>query len=231
MFSITIDDEPVAVPFQAQRVLACLAVGEPKQPRSTVAGQLWGAVPETRAQATLRNTLWRIRQVSGAIVTSTREALELSPSMLVDLKYAKRIARRLQRGDQTADDEERAVSLLDHDLLPSWDEDWLTIERERVRQLRIHALEGLSASLLRNSQFSLAIQAALAAVSAEPLRESAQTALIRAHLCEGNPFEAIRQFDAYSRLLFDELGLEPSPHLHGLIRPVAGKRSSTSRPQ
>jgi hypothetical protein len=31
------------------------------------------------------------------------------------------------------------------DLLPAWDEDWVLIERERIRQLRTHALNALSA--------------------------------------------------------------------------------------
>jgi DNA-binding SARP family transcriptional activator len=58
-----------------------------------------------------------------------------------------------------------------------------------------------------------AIEAGLAAVAGEPLRESAHRALIRVHLQEGNRVEAIRQFTACKNILRDELGVEPSAEL------------------
>ena len=57
----------------------------------------------------------------------------------------------------------------------------------------------------------------MAAVAAEPLRESAQRALIRAHLAEGNRSEALRQYRSYESLLRDELGLEPTSDLKALV--------------
>ena len=45
-------------------------------------------------------------------------------------------------------------------------------------------------------RFALAIIAGLASVSSDPTRESAHRALMRAHLLEGNPSEAIRQYHA-----------------------------------
>jgi DNA-binding SARP family transcriptional activator len=51
------------------------------------------------------------------------------------------------------------------------------------------------------------------AVSAEPLRESAQLALLRAHVAEGNLVEARRGCRTYCDLLRRELGVEPSTEL------------------
>lgn len=118
--------------------------------------------------------------------------------------------------------------MLDHDLLPTWDEQWLVIERERQRQLRMHALEALSGSLCDARRYPEAITAALAAVRAEPLRESSQRALIAAHAGEGNVSEAVRQLDAYRRLLDEELGIAPSAQLEAIVdRALAapGRRS------
>jgi DNA-binding SARP family transcriptional activator len=56
------------------------------------------------------------------------------------------------------------------------------------------------------------------AVSAEPLRESAQQVLIEAHLGEGNWVEARRSFEAYRDLLEREFGTEPAPELAALVR-------------
>jgi DNA-binding SARP family transcriptional activator len=61
------------------------------------------------------------------------------------------------------------------------------------------------------------VEAGLAAVRAEPLRESAHRTLVRAHLAEGNRFEANRQYHNCRRLLQAELGLEPSRGLRELI--------------
>ncbi len=96
------------------------------------------------------------------------------------------------------------------DLLPGWYDDWVIVERERIRQLRLHALEVLCENLSRSGRHAQAVDAGLSAVAEEPLRESAQRALIAAHLREGNVSEAVRQYDRYRKLLGASLGLEPS---------------------
>jgi DNA-binding SARP family transcriptional activator len=77
----------------------------------------------------------------------------------------------------------------------------------------MHALEALSRRLVDCGEYARAVDAAYAAIAVEPLYESAQATLIAAHLAEGNHAEAIRQFTAFRRLLYDETGLAPSPSL------------------
>jgi DNA-binding SARP family transcriptional activator len=57
----------------------------------------------------------------------------------------------------------------------------------------------------------------MAAVAGEPLRESARSALIEAHLAERNVGAALREYEAFRQLLHDELGLEPSPDLRAHV--------------
>lgn len=96
------------------------------------------------------------------------------------------------------------------DLLPDWYEDWVVAERERYRQLRLHALESLCLEFVARRRFGSAVLAGIAAVSGEPLRESASAALIRAYLAEGNVGEAIRHYRWFRRLVWDELRVRPS---------------------
>jgi DNA-binding SARP family transcriptional activator len=103
-------------------------------------------------------------------------------------------------------------------LLPDWYDDWVLMERERHRQLSLHALEALAEKLIAVAQHGRAIGVALAAVANEPLRESAHRILIRAHLAEGNVGEAVRQYRLYRRLLRRQLGLDPSPQMEALVR-------------
>jgi DNA-binding SARP family transcriptional activator len=62
-----------------------------------------------------------------------------------------------------------------------------------------------------------AVAAGLAAVQAEPLRESTHRVLINAHLAAGNRAKAQHQFDQCRRVLLDELGLEPPDALRDLL--------------
>ncbi len=71
----------------------------------------------------------------------------------------------------------------------------------------------MAQSLLEDGQFHLAIEAALAVVAAEPLRESAHRVLIDAHVSMGNRFAALRQFDRCRALLAADLGLQPGDAL------------------
>lgn len=215
-FRLLVGDDLVHLPVQCQRVLALLAVRGSPQNRSTVAGTLWQDVAEDRAKANLRNAVWRIQSASASVLRCTRTALELDATVPLDLTEAQRRAQQLVYGP---DDLllPGAIQVLERDLLPDWDEDWLSADRERQRQLRMHALEVLSAALCRGGRYPEAVSAALAAVSAEPLRESSQRALICAHLSEGNLSEAVRQLTSYRRLLDTELGVVPSAPLEAVV--------------
>lgn len=229
-FRFLVGGHPVQLPVQAQRLLALLALGEP-QSRSTLAGLLRGDVTEARAHAYLRNAIWRVRQASDGALCCDRHNVGLAPGVAVDLTAARRGAARVLRGLQT--DDPGLLAVLDQDVLPSWDEDWLLIERERQRQLRLHALEALSGAYRETGRYPDAITAALAAVRAEPLRESAQHALIGAHLAEGNVCEALRQFESYRRLLSGELGIRPGWRLTTLVHDAlaVGERPSRALPE
>ena len=78
-------------------------------------------------------------------------------------------------------------------------------------------------------RYGEAVEAALTAIVAEPLRESAQRALLEAHLAESNLIEARRDFLAYRNLVRRELGVEPSVELAALVRRPMANGSRASR--
>jgi DNA-binding SARP family transcriptional activator len=92
------------------------------------------------------------------------------------------------------------------------------MEREHYRQLRLHALESLSEKLTAQGRYAQAVEAGIAAVAAEPLRESAHRTLMKAHLGEGNMTEALHQYRTFRQLLHDELDLGPSEAMEELVR-------------
>ena len=128
-------------------------------------------------------------------------------------------ATRLIQGTAFARDLVISPSVFDAlDLLPGWYDDWALMERERIRQRLLHALEALSIRLISLGRYGEAVDAALLAVGADPLRESAQRVLIKAHIAESNLIEARRSYLAYRDLAQRELGIEPSSELLALLR-------------
>jgi DNA-binding SARP family transcriptional activator len=110
-------------------------------------------------------------------------------------------------------------------LLPGWYDDWVLLERERLRQVRLHVCEAMCEKLARAGRLAEAIDAAHSAIRLAPLRESSHRALIGALAAEGNLGEAVRAYDQFSDRLADELGLSPSVHLESYVRALTHRRS------
>lgn len=127
--------------------------------------------------------------------------------MGVDVRAQLTAISRLTTIDDAFDS--TAVATLTGELLPGWYDEWVLLERERLRNQQLHALEELSARLSGAGRHTSAVDAALAALAADPLRETAHRALIEAHLAEGNQGEAIRRWRSYRSLIRDRLRLDP----------------------
>jgi len=216
-FDLTREGVAVTLPATAQRVVAFLALHQKPLQRVYVSGALWPNSPEDRAGASLRSALWRLHRQAVDVVEATVDRICLATQVRVDLREVVTRARRLIDEAGGLEDTDLAAIAAAGDLLPDLYEDWLLMERERFRQLRVHALEALCIRLTAMSRFAEAVDAGLAAVEFEPCRESAHRALIKAHLAEGNPSEAARQYRTYVRLAADELGIEPSPPMRALV--------------
>ncbi|HEV7870805.1 MAG TPA: BTAD domain-containing putative transcriptional regulator [Modestobacter sp.] len=204
------------LPHGVQRLVAHLSLaGHPT--RGTIAGQLWPDVPEVHAHGSLRSALWRLHKVVPGLVETSRSALGLAAGVRVDVRELTAWAAGVL--DPTAGPEglRAAGAALEGELLPGWYDDWVLLERERLRQLRMHALEMLAERLVRAGRYGEAIQVAFTAVRDEPLRESAHRVLIRAHLAEGNVAEALREYDTFREMLAEELGVRPTAQMRDLV--------------
>ncbi|MCA1683480.1 MAG: bacterial transcriptional activator domain-containing protein, partial [Actinobacteria bacterium] len=172
------------------------------------------------AGASLRSAVLRLDPSARRALKVTVGALSLADDVAVDVHYSRALARRLVDRDATPceiDIAGPAVSALTDDLLPGWYDDWAIIAAEDWQQLRLYALEVVAARLTAAGRTAEAATAALAAVRAEPLRESARAALIRVYLAEGNQSHAVGEFERYRVLLRAELGLEPTSRLRRIL--------------
>jgi DNA-binding SARP family transcriptional activator len=215
----------VAVPEAVQRLLAFLALHTWHQHRSVIAGTLWTDVPEERAAARLRTTLWRIRRIGRGVIHSEGPYLRIQHGVRIDLAEVIEATRTLVADPHAEAEPAVTAAMLCQELLPNWQEDWVVSERERLRQLRLHGLEALCRRLTTQGRHAAAIDAGLLAVRIEPLRETAQSVLIAAHLSDGNAAEAVEVYLGFRARLHDHLGVEPGPDIRALFHQA---RAATS---
>ena len=220
-FAVFDGDSPVGLPHSSERVVAYLAVQSRAVSRGTVADALWSTSTAEHASAALRTALWRLGPELGQqLLACHGHALALRDDVAVDLRATVQCARRIASG---GGDPAGALALLcdAEDLLVDWYDDWVVLERECLRQLRLDALERLCHDLRRAGNYAEAVQAGLAAVASEPLREGAHAALIEAHVAQGNYADAERQYQLLRDMLRRHLGLTPSRHV---VEMLAGVR-------
>jgi DNA-binding SARP family transcriptional activator len=204
------DGKRLRVPEGSKRLLVFLALNGGRAYRRYVAGALWPDGGDSRASGNLRSALWRLREAGVDVVDADKATLALRPGLEVDVDTLSEWAARITEGDvRYSDVRIGQMNLEALDLLPGWYDDWVIFERERLRQRMLHALEALSRHLVETGRWGEAVEAAMTAVSVEPLRESAQRLLVEAHLAEGNLVEARRSFAHYCVLLRAELDVEP----------------------
>ena len=219
-FVFRVEDRSVSLPAMSRKLLSLLALRDQPMTRLLVAGTLWPEASEHDAACSLRSALWRLKGVPVTRWISRLSTWLCIPMLQSTCVSRAPFARRLIAGSSDSlesDTAPSAVQRLSGDVLPGWYDDWVLIEGQEWHQLRLHALEALSDRLAADGRCADAIQAALATVRAEPLRESAHGALIKSFIAEGNQNEALADFYQYRDLLQAELGIEPSSHLTELV--------------
>jgi DNA-binding SARP family transcriptional activator len=231
-FRLTVDGSPVPLALGVQRLLAALALRE-RMSRVRLAAMLWPQTSQRQSQANLRKAFWRLHHdlPGHALVVGDGQGLALMPGVGSDVgAIVSAVHRRLApladgRGSSSdvaggvpaASALEELVHPEAVELLPDWDDPWLDVDRERLRQLRLHLLEEWAARLTEQGDYGLALEVALCALRTDALRESAHRAVIKVHRAEGNVEEARRAFATCSAVLSREIGVAPSQATVALV--------------
>lgn len=223
-FRLEIEGAVVTLPTGAQRLLALLCLRQ-FMSRRQLAGSLWPESSTKQAMTNLRQVCWRLHDATrGArVVVDNGPLLELSSTVRSDVRWlSQALAVPVEVSGEAATlsryfllDLTRAEAA---QLLVDWDEEWLEHERERLRQTRLHVLERWALHLAEQGDHGLALEAGLAALHTDPLRETAHRTVIRIHLIEGNVGEAKRAYARCRSILLDEIGVEPSAETRTLLQ-------------
>jgi DNA-binding SARP family transcriptional activator len=216
-FELGLAGHRLELALPAQRLLAFLALHDQPLLRCYVAGVLWLDSNDEHAAGSLRSALWRVRRLDVPLVEANGSRLQLATAVAVDVRSIVAWARRMLDPATELRESDIAPIWSPGELLPDWYDDWVGIERERLRALRTHALEALCTRLTAAGRYGEATEAGLAAIRDEPLRESAHRVLICVHLAEGNRAAALQQYRSFAHRLQDELDMRPSGRMERLV--------------
>ena len=214
----------IDLPAGPKNLIALLALNG-RCARTHAAATLWPDCTDDVAAARLRAVLWRLRHRHVGVpplIEIGDSSLALSDAVAVDVDRfrdgAELLIRDPDNGSTEAEDAADAV-LHSAELLPGWYDDWVLAARERLQYLRLGALDALATRRRKQGRTHETLEAARAAISIEPLHESAHRTIVRTHLDNGDIVEAIKHYHRFEAMLDRELGLPPSPLFLEVVGP------------
>src|SRR4051812_11494863 len=143
-------------------------------------------------------------------VEAFEESLRLGSGRTVDPQHLS-AAVQLYRGEFMA-----GVFVKDSPDL----EDWMVTEQVRLRDATVEALHQLIESYSRRGEYRFGAHYARRLVAIEPLLEEAHRELMRLCALAGQRSRALTQYEVLSRLLREELGVEPLKETRQLYQSI-----------
>lgn len=191
---------------------------------------LWPDQPPASPAANLQVLVNRARKALGdasIVLTSTGGyALAGGPACSVD---AERFVASAESATTLAELRSALDGWAGEPLAEDAYADWAGDFRARLARVRQDALERAAQLATGAGEHAPAVEYASAAVEAEPLREAAALALVRALAAAGDTAAALTRYDDYRRTLADELGIDPSAEAAALhLQLLRGPASSSS---
>ena len=217
-FAATRDGHTIRLPAASRRLVAATALHVGPIPRHVAAERLWPHLEPRSALSSLRTALFRL-SASAALLDTGPGYIAIAADVEVDVRMLETFARRLIDGPVQDTEAEESIQRLTMAIMPDCDDDWLRLERDRLRDLFLHAIEAHAARLSAAGNYARALEAAHTALAADPVRETAAATLIAIHLAEGNRPQAVRTYRDFRTRLRAIIDVEPADELRALVAP------------
>lgn len=226
------DDRPVALPAKkAQALLAFLAL-QPDRPhaRARLAALLWADAGESAARASLRQALLVLRRALGVGDDELGGDAETVTLRAAAAETDAIEFERLSADGSDTEALESAAALVRGELLEAFDaraegfDEWLAVERQRLRGRTTALLQRLLDMQAAAGHAERAIETGLRLLALDPLHEPVHRALMTLYARQGRHDAALRQFELCRELLQRELGQPPQPATQQLRDSVVQRR-------
>jgi DNA-binding SARP family transcriptional activator len=197
--------------------------------RAWLAGVLWSDSAEEHALRSLRTSLWDLRRALGPEASRLHSPTLHTLALDLSSAHADVVAfdAALARGELAS--LEGAVALYRGPLLEGWSEEWVFPERQAREQAYLAALERLAAQALERGDAATGERYLRQAVATDPLRESAQRALMEALAGGGNDAAALLVYRELRLLLHRELNAAPDPETTALFQSLRAREAPVDR--
>ena len=238
-FKLLSGEIPIDLPSRpAQAALAYLALNPGvSHRREALASILWPDATESNARSYLRQALWRIRKSFQSGSLAWEDYLQISDiSVSLDDRSdcwidASVLLEPIQKEDIGQID--HVVGLYSGELLPGFYDDWVVLERERLRAAYHQKMNLLLEQLVQTKQWDQVLNHAERWIQLGSAPEPAYRALMRAHAGLGDLGMVSAVYQRCLEALQRDLALEPSPETTRLYEQIimgeAG--SSEARPE
>jgi DNA-binding SARP family transcriptional activator/ABC-type transport system substrate-binding protein len=226
-----IDGHLLALPGRKQQALLALLLLNANRPvsRASLVDGLWGERPPASADHAFETHVSRLRKTLGGASRLRTETsgyrLEVGADEL-DLDTFRRLLEDGRAAAVHGEPEEaarvlrRALALWRGAPLAGIEEPFAELERGRLEELRLTALEErIDADLARGEAAALVAELR-ALVADEPFRERPRRQLMLALYRSGRQADALEAYQQARRQFVDELGIEPAADLRELEQAV-----------
>jgi DNA-binding SARP family transcriptional activator len=197
-------------------LLAYLILQPGPHERHKLAGLLWGNLPEERAYRDLRHALWDLRRMICApgltpVLDINLHSIAYNPmaDAWVDVMAFEHAIKQSIPSEAVA---YYTGDLLDgfyvHDA-PEFEE-WLLIRRENLHITNMFALRDLVELAMQQHDYHTGLVYARRVLQSDPWREEAHRDMMHLLALSGDRSAALEQFSMLQRLLWCELGVEPT---------------------
>ncbi len=227
------DTERTLTGFESDKVRALLAFLVTElhaHRRETLATLLWPDHPEQKARRNLSQALYNLRRilfpVSAAIFEVTAKTIQFVPDERFDVDVLEfdRIVRFVEehphpytilcdecrRRLASAADLHKGEFLAGLNVLDSTVfDDWMRQKREQLRRKLIEVLGLLTDSSEKLGDYSTALQHLRHLQEIDPFSEEIRRQHMRLLALSGKRNDALRHYEQFRQLLWDELGVEP----------------------
>jgi DNA-binding SARP family transcriptional activator len=216
-FDLRMDGQRVELPSRpAQSLFAYLVLTSgTAHRREKLAGLFWPDASESNARSNLRHALWRIRQAVGVdrrpgcgklLADNVSITFERQPGCWVDV-----IALEAGSGPGASlEDQLESLSVYGGELLPGFYEDWVLLERERIKAAFDRKLQRLLEQLIAAQRWPAVLEWGERWIALGQFPEPAYRALMTAYAGLGDLSSVASAFQRCVAALRDELGIEPS---------------------
>ncbi|MFF5289631.1 ATP-binding protein [Paractinoplanes globisporus] len=193
-----IDGRPVTMPSseRARALIGWLALHPGCHARNTVAARLWPDAPQAAARASLRTSVWAVRQAWGPAA---------------DVIVSSRLEIGIPAGRMWVDVLDDTAAAGDEALLPGIDDEWADEARAAHVERRRQSLAEAAAEAEKDGRWDDAVRFARERCRLDPLDETAHRALLDRLTAAGDKAGAVRAARDFTEVLRSELGVRPAP--------------------